>query len=389
MITLQELNDQYAQVKIGGKIRFFDGIDFLSKDDFTTVLGGQLIKTGKETIPAAKKWLNWPGRKTYKGITFYPGEVSSDILNLWKGWKFHPRQGEWGLFREHIEKNVCAGNGECINWLLDWVADVFQEPHKKKGTALVIYGDKGSGKSIFAETIGHLMKRGEFITLSNSDQATSRFNQLYERCLLLCADEAIFAGDKKIQGTIKNLITALYIWIERKGLEGYNAPNFTRFIFTTNEGWAISASKDERRYLVLKIDNGWQQKEKKFAAMLQQMEDGGYQAMMYDLMHRQITSDLRNPPKTEFLKEQIECTLPPVESFLKYWVGNHSGDGEWENVLDAGVNKNTLFAEYNEFIRSIRGGGRTPSAFWREVKKLWTFNEHRVGGYRKIFLISW
>jgi hypothetical protein len=341
MNVVTELNQEFAAVLIGGKFRVYNGRNFLGVDDFKNLIADRTVKAGDKIVPMSGIWLRSPDRRTYLDVVFDPDENSPDILNLYRGFAIKPAKGRWSLFEEHIFENICGGRKDYYEWLIQWMAQIVQEPAKKLGTAVVVRGKKGTGKGIFAETFGELF--GEYFTeLSSGQHVTSQFNSVYEHSLLLCADEAIWAGDKKGEGTLKNLITAPKIYIIHKGFEGAFKKNFTRFIFTTNADWAVPATQDERRFFVLDIGTGWQKNLKMFAAMLAQMDNGGYEAMMFDLLKIKLTVNLRIPPGTKGLQEQIIRSEP---LFIQFWREKVSAaDPEvWPNK----IRKDTL---YNEMI---------------------------------------
>ena len=68
--------------------------------------------------------------------------------------------------------------------------------------------------------------------------------------MLLQADEAYWAGAKSSEGALKDLLTNDTITIERKGVDAYTAPNYTRVLFTSNDDFVVPASLDERRFAV-------------------------------------------------------------------------------------------------------------------------------------------
>jgi hypothetical protein len=260
MNAVKRLNGQYSQVKIGGKVRIWDGEDFLTQQDFIAMEAGRGEWTGKDNkkkfIADTTVWLVSKDRNLYRKTAFYPGKVSPDTFNLWTGWNVKPEQGNYSLFRSHLTSNVCNGHRKYSEWLWQWLAQLVQQPEIKPGTAVVLIGNKGCGKSIFADIIGELVGNN-YITIANGESVTGRFNSMYEQCLLCAVDEAIWAGDKKGESVLKNIVTAKNITVERKGLECYSSPNFTRFIFTTNGHWAVPASMDERRFFVLNVNNDW------------------------------------------------------------------------------------------------------------------------------------
>jgi len=113
MNIVKKLNEKYAQVKIGSKVRIWDGEDFLTREDFVALEAGNNtwteVKGIKKPIPNSKIWLQSPERRTYDGVVFYPGEASPGKLNLWRGFALQPKPGRWSLFKEHIFENICQG----------------------------------------------------------------------------------------------------------------------------------------------------------------------------------------------------------------------------------------------------------------------------------------
>ena len=104
---------------------------------------------------------------------------------------------------------------------------------------------------------------------------TGQFNAHMASCLLLQADEAIWAGDKAVEGRLKGLITAPMQQIEAKGIDPIRLDNFVRLIMTSNEDWVVPAGKDERRFAVLDVDPRCAQNHEYFAEMDEEMAAGG------------------------------------------------------------------------------------------------------------------
>lgn len=337
MDATQRLNKTYSQVKISNKVRIWDGKSFLCKADFIDLeaSNGEWVDNGKKKkfIPDTSVWLKNGDRNLYTDATFYPGDVDANTFNLWEGWKIEPRQDRsYHLFKKHLVDNICNGRRDYAAWLWQWMAQQIQHPEKKPGTAVALRGLKGCGKSIFADIFGELFGNN-YMTLANDGQALNRFNGMYEQTLLCCMDEAFWAGNKKGEGVLKNLITANKLWIERKGLEGYNAPNYTRFILVTNSDWIIPTTWDERRYFVLDVQDHWIDTDN-FEAMINQMERGGYAGLMYDLIHTKLTPKtvkLEKPPVTDALKDQTSLSEPPyIQAFRAF---AEDQDMDWDGEV--------------------------------------------------------
>ena len=54
-----------------------------------------------------------------------------------------------GPFLKHFEEVIANGNLDHFTYILNWISFIVQNPGKKNTTALLIIGDKGTGKGDF------------------------------------------------------------------------------------------------------------------------------------------------------------------------------------------------------------------------------------------------
>ena len=282
-------------------------------------------------------WRVWAGRRQYEGIGFFPPprKAPPRWLNLWTGLAVEPKPGDWSLFRRHLQNAVCGGDAAHYDWLLDYMAHAVQSPGEKPGSAVVLYSPaEGTGKTM----INAMMKRifGQHaISVAKSEQFLGRFNAAVGSKIWLATEEAFWGGDKKQLGAYKNLITEDRITLEPKGVDPYEVDNFTRIFATTNEKWNTPAGVDGRRsLLVLEVKNGRAKDPSYFDLIWKQMlDEGGLEAMLFDLMKREIKSNLRNPPETAALRDQRQRTLDGVQQ----WVVAVATDGEYRDPVNGHV----------------------------------------------------
>jgi hypothetical protein len=145
-----------------------------------------------------------------------------------------------------------AAIDELYRWLFGWFAHLMQRPRERLGTALVFRGRMGVGKTKLGEIIGSLIASHYFL-VGDARYITGNFNAHMASCLLLQAEEAVWAGDKAAEGRLKDLVTAEIQMIEQKSIDPIRLKNFVRLIMTSNEDWVVPAGKDERRFAVLDV----------------------------------------------------------------------------------------------------------------------------------------
>jgi Family of unknown function (DUF5906) len=318
-----------------------------------------LDEKGKPVFRTASElWLNSPDRRQFiEGVTFDPSRAGAEpgVLNLWEGFAVEPRPDDWSLMREHIFRIICGGDTALFEYLLGWMARMVQRPAEQGEVAVVMRGGEGTGKGTVAKALLRIMGQ-HGIAISNAKHLVGNFNAHLRDAILLFADEAFFAGDRQHVGTLKSLITEPYLTIEAKFANAVQQPNFLHVIMASNEEWVVPASLDARRFFVLNVSDAVKGDHDYFARLHAQMEAGGYEAMLHDLLNYDLRHfNIRAVPQTEGLQQQRALSLPTTEAWWKECLergyvlrSRHGLDayfGEWHSVVTLEV----LFESYTQF----------------------------------------
>jgi hypothetical protein len=383
---LLELNARHAVVEnIGGRCRIieekadeaFGGrlmLTFQTFDDFRNVYMHRRVTCGFNNkgqpieIPLGKWWLEQAARRQYRSITFSPGRDIEGAYNMWRGFAVEPRPGnKHQKFLDHVRDNLCNGNPDLYQYLMGWMARAVQKPDATGEVAVVLRGRKGTGKSLFVKTFGALFGR-HFWQVSDARHIVGNFNAHLRDCVVLFADEAFWAGDKKHESVLKALITEETIVVERKGVDAEAAPNYVHLIMASNAQWVVPASEDERRFLVLDVAATHIQDKAYFGAVDADLKAGSHAGSLGDgyghLLHALQTWDISNfdhrtVPHTEALSEQ---KIHSLETHEEWWFGKLR-DGMLQ-PLHAGwlepIPKDQLLDDYLSYAQRI--GGKRASA---------------------------
>lgn len=186
--------------------------------------------------------------------------------------------GSCEKFLDHVRINICAGDKKQYDLLIAWLADLVQNPTKTPGTAVVLRGCQGTGKSIFARVIGALFFQ-HFLYVSDSRHFMGRFNAHLKDCIVLFADEAFMVGGKSNETILKMLITEDNICIERQGYDTEIVPNHVHIIMSVNTDWVVPTAFDDRRFLVFDVADNRCKDTDYFAAIISELNTGGYAAL--------------------------------------------------------------------------------------------------------------
>ena len=392
---LHDFNEEYAVVKnYGGKCLVISDQHDHSLDrkhltrqtfgSFKEAYLNQKVKVGTDKfdnpkyMPAGKWWLENQHRRQYSAIAFAP-EVTlpDDIYNLWRGFAVTSEPGECDLFLNHIKDNVCLGNQEHYDYLIKWMARATQFPERPGYTAIVLRGGRGVGKSFFAHTFGKLFGR-HYMHISNSGHLVGTFNSHLRDLVVLFADEAFFAGDKRHESILKTLVTEEQMAIEAKGIDVEMAPNCIHLIMASNDLHVIPAGGDERRFFVVDVGDEKKQNSDYFRAINDQMEmenakgeGAGYRALLDHLRTMDITNfEVRHVPTTEALREQKLLSLSVVEEWWYQKLLNGctlSNGDEWQTDLPVEHLVNDYVKEVKRFNITKRGNATAMGRFLKKV----------------------
>lgn len=335
--TLEGVNARFALAEIGnglafikkpdepgGEPKIWDAADFrlaLKPEKVVEFVAGE-----PREKPVSEVWEEWPGRDYYaKGCVFEPGEETQGSYNLFTGWPVLAREqkGSWKGLRRHLFNNVCNRDKRAYRWLLVWLAEIVQRPSKKSGTALVLRGEQGVGKSFcFDKVMPKLLGRYAAV-IGDRDSIGARFNAEHQGKLLVTFEEAFFVGDHGAVQSLKHMITGTTRRIEPKGVDAFFVSNHARFVLISNEEMVIRADLGERRYAVFEVSTRRQRDKAYFGAIVEELEAGGYAAMFDDLMNLDAEryleggfEGLRDVPETDALLEQKMMNMGAIEERL-------------------------------------------------------------------------
>ncbi len=377
---LRELNERHAVIEnFGGRCRVVEEIQdpitgrslltVQSFDDFRNRYSNRRVDLGTDKHgnpirePLGIWWLGQQARRQYRSIVFSPECDIPGAYNLWEGFAYEARPGDRDAsFLQHIRANLCNNDEAIYQYVLGWMASAVQFPARPGKVAIVQRGLPGTGKSFFAKRFGALFGR-HFLHVSNAAHLIGNFNAQLRDAVVVFADEAFFAGDKRHESVLKTMITEESMIVERKGIDAEAASNFVHLIMASNYKWVVPSGHFERRYLVLDVTADQMQNPSYFSVIATDLErdnGAGYSHLLYRLKTFDLTGfDVTAVPKTAALRDQKILSMDSTEEWLfrkledGILLPNHLG---W----NAPVLKDALLDDY--LVYSQRVGTRRSTA---------------------------
>lgn len=309
--------------------------------------------------------------------------ASPESLRAWVSKVCEPKIAR---YLELVHDVVCGGEPhrqeEYFQYLLDILALTVQFPGIPSEVAVVLKGSRGAGKGMFIRNFGSLFGH-HYAQISKPEQIVGKFNAAISGKVVVFADEAFFAGDKRDLGALKVIITEPMLSIERKGIDPVPENNFVHLFMASNEKWHTPAGFQERRFFALAVTDTHRQDTTFFGKLKEEIDEEWRSALLSFFMARQLTDErkleLRTAPRTEELRVQQEHTL---DTEMRWWrsrlvegtVGLTPGEEMWPEW----ISYNDLVDDYLHWCDRYKINRRLDGTILvRDVLKPWLRDQKR------------
>lgn len=233
--------------------------------------------------------------------------------NMFNGFKYNTPMHlneDINFFINHFD-NLFKKEEKVTNYVLNWIAHIFQKPHIKTTSAIVLYSDThGVGKNFPFEIIGEILGNNLYGEVEPKNVGV-KFNNDQSNKLLLVSNE-ISGHAKIIANELKDLITRKTTRIELKGVDAIVVNDYSNWVFTTNNSQSFQISQTDRRYMLIECteDKMSLEVEKQFINL--KKDEKKLRQLYHFFMTRDITNfnPQRDIVTTEYKTELIKADLP-------------------------------------------------------------------------------
>ena len=280
-----------------------------------------------------QNWIKDKTIRTYEQLGFYPRkeDCPENTFNSFDGFAVlnMKKTEEVDLTRIYTQmKYLVGGNETYFEYLLKYIAYMFQFPHLKSQVALIFTSGQGAGKDTFWKFIGSLIgSRYSFYTSRPEDDLYGRFNIQSSQRLLILVQEMSRETFTKFDAKIKNTITDSPLSYEQKGMDTLNLPSYENYIFTTNEENPIFLEPGDRRMVIFKSNNPYATKPEYFEPLVELYNKESTKRAFYDML---MSIDLSNfNPKNRVITEEYKTAalhaIPMLFSYFRKVVKEQRG----------------------------------------------------------------
>ncbi len=293
-------------------------------------------------MPFFKTWNKDKDKRTYKRLTFDPSTIDNidNQYNIFNGFNYNePINNEnydnegVELFLNHL-KLLCNYEEESTNYLINYIADLFQNPHILPEVAIVMCGKKGTGKDLLTEYIQSIIGLDYITQTQKFSSLFGNFNSALKNKLVIQINEVSGKDGFTMKEDLKNFITEKNVIINEKGLKQYTIKNYARLLMFCNNENPVEITEDNRRFWVVKT--GEKQNSQYYDKLYNNIDNSNILHSIYTyFMKVDLTNfNIRKFPITKKMKIMQEFNTNPLYYYLHDTYENETLPSVFVNCKD-------------------------------------------------------
>ena len=352
-----------------------------------------------------RNWLSDPQKKTYDDITFIPSteDTPPRLFNTFmKGFfveYFNPEMitnadhDDLNIILNHIKELTSDGtplSSEMYEYVLDWLAHLFQHPTERMNQMIIFKSGEGIGKTMFIDFIGSMMahdnKEKYLLKVSDPDKEVfASFNDRIDGKMLVCFEE--LSKNNRFYDLLKDFITRDSAILNAKYQQPRLAKLFYRVMATTNNENCIQVSDTNRRFVPIES-----KREKlniqEIQALVKAFKNPVAKKLFYNaLLKRDISSrDFNDFPKSELYNRLLTISNDPVKSFIIDYFNIDRTFSQYKN--DDYVAEKNFYTDYIEYCTEYKFSYINRRDFFIRVSSIGECFKSTYHGKKQIKIIA-
>ena len=296
------------------------GSQYLSKTELCDMYLNKYINTNE---PFIKRWIQDAEIRTYNRLGFYPNEAMcpQNEYNLYEPISVsgNASRGDITLILD-LMRSLVDYDDASFQYLLKYVADIFQNPERKAGVCIIFNGGQGTGKDTFWDFIGSLLAPYYYTTGRAEDNLYGRFNKISSCRLLIKLEEHPY--DKKYIDLLKNIITAEELSYQEKQEKCITLKDHARYVITTNHDIPVCIEETDRRFVIFTPSSKNVGVRDYFKNVISAIENPDNRALFYEYMLSVSLEDfdIRERPTTKVYTEVKQTFRPYHAGFFEGYI---------------------------------------------------------------------
>ena len=314
-------------------------------------------------------WIRDTEIRSYKNINFVPKlteENNLEYFNTFTGFdadfinNYTNNEKAIELFYKHLSL-LTNHNTKSVEYLINYIADIIQNPDKLPSVAIVFKSKQGFGKDLLLDIISRILGNKFLYRTANLEEVFGSFNTSIKDKIILQLNELEGKDGFSKKEKIKNLITEEITNINEKKITAYPQNNCLRIFIMSNNISPLEIPHDDRRFVVFKAH--FQKPDKDYFKQLVDLKNSNddIKTLYEYLKNYKIKLNLREDrPLTVAYKEMQEnCTNPIYnylnELFIRNNIDEYYDEEEYKTHKKSGnilIKSNDFYQNYKNYLLS-------------------------------------
>jgi hypothetical protein len=156
------------------------------------------------------------------------------------------------LMKSFIFTNLADSSQIAFDYIISWMALMFQRLNETNGIALVFIGNEGTGKGTIYSFLRHILGAGLCVSDTGISGLLEKHSTMAEGKRLVVLNELATTKDNFMSDfdKLKSFITDETIRVNPKGLPAYEIDNISNFMIFSNNERCLRLGGTDRRYAV-------------------------------------------------------------------------------------------------------------------------------------------
>jgi Family of unknown function (DUF5906) len=320
-----------------------------------------------QSMLKVKAWMEHPNVRRYRRVRMAPPPqvCEHDTFNTWRGFaverlRDQVSSGVITVDAADVERVLlhirilCNHEPAVVEWFLNWLAQLFQQPGVIPKVAPIFHGKQQAGKGFFFnDFLQYVIGKEHYWSVQNPKLLLGDFNSQLELKLFVNVDEQEEKNGKRYEQAIKKLITDPGYNSVSKGVDGREATHCARFVFTSNADTPCQVTAGTMRLCPIQTSPEKIGDAAYFRELSVVCAKPGTRWGFYDFLKQRDISGVHlqssRPITASYLTMQEETIDPIIKMMFSFSEGTlgHSGPyGEWYHravegkaILDARAQK--------------------------------------------------
>ena len=325
-----------------------------------------------------KKWISDPKKKKYECIDFIPygkeNTCPSYIYNTFEGFEVNKITYNEEVNTDNFDEliyNLCNKDEEMTEYLMKYIAHMFQFPNKRTEKIIVLKGWTGTGKDSLYRTLKYMMGSRHVDITESPEQLFGGFNDITDSKLCIFMNELEGADGIKYQEKLKAVASNLKNKVNSKFEKVVEQNNYFRIFVNSNNDACVNVQVSDRRYVIIKTgydlihdvkDENQRIRAGKFWDFYyKSLNDINWLKSLYNKLMKIDLKDfnVKNSPMGEEKKLMKEKNIAPIYKYVKELIELEN----YEDFLIKTIKKEKLhLIKFKTFASNFRN--------WVELKGL-------------------